>query len=81
MVVLGHPSLAASAGRNGVPTVFIPVSTPGIGSAGHLFRTDGTVLMPLAAARADRLPTVADAVARIVAALRVVPGRAVGVPQ
>jgi hypothetical protein len=37
--------------------------------------------MPLAAARADRLPTVADAVARIVAALRVVPGRAVGVPQ
>ena len=47
MVVLGHPALAARCRRSGAATVFIPVATPGIGSAGHLFRTDGTVLMPL----------------------------------
>ena len=28
--------------------VFIPVATPGIGVAGHLFRTDGVVALPLA---------------------------------
>ena len=44
--------------------------TPGIGSAGHLFRTDGTVLMPLSAVVHDRLPTVADVVGRIVSAMR-----------
>jgi formylmethanofuran dehydrogenase subunit B len=71
MVVLGHPALAASAGRSALPTVFIPVATPGVGSAGHLFRTDGTVLMPLAAVYRDRLPTVADVVGRIGSALRV----------
>jgi len=36
-VVLGHPSFGAAV--QGAGTVFIPVSTPGIGSAGHLFRT------------------------------------------
>ncbi len=73
MIVLGHPALAAAAGRrSAMPTVFIPVATPGIGSAGHLFRTDGTVLMPLAAVYRDRLPTVADAVRRITSALRAV---------
>lgn len=70
MIVLGHPALAAASRRSGVPTVFIPVATPGIGSAGHLFRTDGTVLMPLDAVYRDRLPTVAESVARIAAALR-----------
>jgi len=71
MVVLGHPALAAAAGRrSGLPTVFIPVATPGIGSAGHLFRTDGTVLMPLSAVYRDRLPTVADVAGLILSALR-----------
>lgn len=70
MVVLGHPALAAGLQRPGLSTVFIPVSTPGIGSAGHLFRTDGTVLMPLHAIYGDRLPTVADALGLIVSALR-----------
>ncbi len=69
MVLLGVPALAAVSRREGTPTVFIPVATPGIGSAGHLFRTDGTVLMPLAALYRDRLPTAADVLARIVAAL------------
>jgi len=71
MVVLGHPALAAAAGRrSGLPTVFIPVATPGIGSPGHLFRTDGTVLMPLSAVYRDRLPTVADVAGLILSALR-----------
>jgi formylmethanofuran dehydrogenase subunit B len=49
--------------------VFIPVSTPGIGSAGHLFRTDGSVLMPLRALRDDGLPTVAEVLRRLTQAL------------
>lgn len=71
-VVLGHPALAATCRRPGA--LFIPVATPGIGSDGHLFRTDGTVLMPLAAVRADGLPTVAAVAQRLlplVAARRV----------
>jgi formylmethanofuran dehydrogenase subunit B len=63
-VVLGHPALAAK-----VPwaDVFIPVATPGIGAAGHLFRTDGTIVLPLAAARDDGLPTVTDVIDRLLA--------------
>lgn len=67
-VVLGHPGLAAVlAGQR--DTVFIPVSTPGIGSAGHLFRTDGVVVVPLTALYADRLPTVARVAADLAARL------------
>jgi len=73
MVMLGHPALAAAVAvtgaRGGLPTVFIPVSTPGIGSAGHVFRTDGTVLMPLDAVYRDRLPALADVLGRITAEL------------
>lgn len=66
-VVLGHPALAASCARPG--SVFIPVTTPGIGSAGHVFRTDGTVLMPLHAVRSDELPIVADVAKRLLQSL------------
>jgi len=62
-IVLGHPSFGAAV--QGPGTVFIPVSTPGIGSAGHLFRTDGVVLLPLFAIRDDGLPSVADVLGRI----------------
>ena len=62
-VVLAHPRFAAAV--QGAGTVFIPVSTPGIGSAGHLFRTDGVVLLPLSPVRDDGLPSVADVVGRI----------------
>lgn len=65
-IVLGHPSLAA-----GAADVFIPVSTPGIGSDGHLFRADGVVLLPLHAPRPDALPTVAQVLQRLSAALAV----------
>jgi formylmethanofuran dehydrogenase subunit B len=66
-VVLGHPALAARCAKPG--TVFIPVTTPGIGSAGHVFRTDGTVLMPLHAVRSDGLPTVAEVAKRLLQSL------------
>jgi formylmethanofuran dehydrogenase subunit B len=57
-IVIGHPSLAA------LPAdVFIPVATPGIGHDGHLFRTDGVVMMPLHAVQPTTLPR-ADAVLR-----------------
>ena len=65
LVVLGHPALASSCTRAG--SVYIPVSTPGIGSAGHLFRTDGVVLLPLFPVYADTLPTTADVIDRIAA--------------
>ena len=45
--------------------MFIPVSTPGVGSAGHLFRTDGVVVVPLVAVQADGLPTVAQVAAEL----------------
>jgi len=61
LIVLGPPALAGACTRRG--SVFIAVATPGIGAAGHVFRTDGTVMMPLHAVRDDGLPTVA-AVAR-----------------
>jgi formylmethanofuran dehydrogenase subunit B len=67
-VVLGHPDTPASSAES----VFIPVATPGIGHGGHLFRTDGTVLMPQHALRADPLPGVAQAVAAITAAFETV---------
>ena len=76
-IVLGHPHLAPLAAQG--ESVFIPVSTPGIGSPGHLFRTDGVVLMPLRAAYPDSLPTVADVVGRLTVAvqsLRQQPGAA-----
>ena len=68
LIVLGHPALAASAARPG--SVFIPVSTPGIGSAGHLFRTDGGAVLPLTPLYADRLPTVADVLDHLTLAIR-----------
>jgi formylmethanofuran dehydrogenase subunit B len=63
-IVIGHPSLASLGAE-----VFIPVATPGIGSDGHLFRTDGVVLMPLHAARSETLPTAATVLRRIGSAL------------
>ncbi len=63
LIVLGHPNLGTSCQRKG--SVFVPVSTPGIGSAGHLFRTDGVVLLPLFAVHDDGLPSVADVITQI----------------
>lgn len=43
-VVFGHPALPVPEGDN---VVFIPVATPGIGTGGQLYRSDGTVIVPL----------------------------------
>jgi formylmethanofuran dehydrogenase subunit B len=55
--------LAGGAGAH--DCVFLPVATPGINAAGHLFRTDGIVVVPLVAARDDGLPGVDAVLARI----------------
>lgn len=68
LIVIGHPAQAGACRRAG--SVFLPVATPGIGCAGDLFRTDGTVLMPLHAVRPDPLPTPAQAVGSLLAALK-----------
>jgi formylmethanofuran dehydrogenase subunit B len=68
LVVLGHPAQAAACARR--DAVFIPVATPGIGADGHVFRTDGTVLMPLRAVRPDALPNVAEVAQRLLHAVR-----------
>lgn len=67
LIVLGHPSLEAVAMRPNA--VFLPVSTPGIGSPGHLFRGDGGVVLPLEPIYADALPTVGKVAADIAANL------------
>ena len=68
MLVLGPPALAANCRRSGA--VFIGVSTPGIASDGHVFRTDGTVLMPLSALLRDALPPLAEVAGGILQALQ-----------
>jgi formylmethanofuran dehydrogenase subunit B len=68
LIVLGHPGLEAALGAR-PNTVFIPVSTPGIGSPGHLFRADGGIVLPLAPIYADTLPGVAQVATDIASAL------------
>ena len=68
-IVLGHPRMQeAKAPAHG--RVFIPVSTPGIGSGGHLFRTDGSVLLPLRPLYDDGLPSVSEVVRRLTQAVQ-----------
>ena len=68
LVLLGHPAQAAACARR--DAVFIPVATPGIGVDGHVFRTDGTVLMPLHALRPDASLSVADVAQRLLQAVQ-----------
>ncbi|MEM5339484.1 formylmethanofuran dehydrogenase [Paraburkholderia azotifigens] len=69
-IVLGHPGLAPICADRQAPTLFIPVSTPGIGSPGHLFRVDGGIVLPLVPIYEDTLPGVAQAAAQIEQSLR-----------
>jgi formylmethanofuran dehydrogenase subunit B len=70
LVVLGHPALGESLAARAAPTVFVPVATPGIGSAAHLFRVDGVVMLPLPAVVDDGLPPVAAVAQRLAALLQ-----------
>jgi formylmethanofuran dehydrogenase subunit B len=67
-IVLGPPGMGPRLRQADVAQrcVFVPVATPGLNAAGHLFRTDG-VVVPLVAAREDALPGVAQLVARLLA--------------
>ena len=56
-IVLGPPAMARALPMSGC--VFVPVATPGFNASGHLFRTDGPVVMPVHALRDDGLPGVA----------------------
>ncbi len=44
------------------PDVYIPVATPGVDHAGHVFRTDNVVALRLRKLRDSALPSVAAAV-------------------
>jgi formylmethanofuran dehydrogenase subunit B len=63
-VVLGHPAMEVDC------EVFIPVGVPGIDAAGHLFRTDSSVAVPMPQLRDRGLPDVANVTAAILAALK-----------
>lgn len=69
-IVLGPPGMGARL-QPARDCVFLPVATPGLDAAGHLFRNDG-VVVPLRAARAGELPgvdgVVRDLLARLEAA-------------
>ncbi|MBT2332646.1 formylmethanofuran dehydrogenase [Variovorax paradoxus] len=67
-IVLGHPGMQLPPDAHEL--VFIPVSTPGISSAGHLFRTDGSVLLPLRPVYEDGLPSVGEVVRRLTQAVQ-----------
>ncbi|MCB1955321.1 MAG: formylmethanofuran dehydrogenase [Rhodocyclaceae bacterium] len=67
-IVLAAPAAAATLGDE-TDTVFMPVATPGVHHRGHLFRTDGVVLMPLFALRDDGLPTLAALLGRLADAM------------
>lgn len=54
-VVFAHPALPVPTGE----VVFIPVATPGIGSGGQLYRSDGTVIVPLHPVIDQGLPALA----------------------
>ena len=51
------------------PDVFIPVATPGLDCGGTLFRVDSSVVLPLKKVRENNLPTLAQVISQIEAAL------------
>lgn len=67
-IVLGLPALAQQLGDES-RTLFIPVATPGVHTAGHLCRADGVVMLPLHAAMKTGLPLLADVIRQIQQAL------------
>jgi formylmethanofuran dehydrogenase subunit B len=65
VIVFGHPANADALRARGAPAVFVPVATPGIDLRGHLFRTDGTMLVPLKPARPAALPALDTLLAQL----------------
>lgn len=65
VIALAHPETVFAR----EPDVFIPVGTPGVDHAGHVFRMDSVVCLPLQALRDKELPSLAEAAAAILQAL------------
>lgn len=65
VIALAHPDTPFAR----EPDVFIPVGTPGVDHAGHVFRMDSVVCLPLAALREAEMPSVAEAAMAILACL------------
>jgi formylmethanofuran dehydrogenase subunit B len=64
-IVLGHPEI----GLVEAPAVYIPVGIPGVDHAGHIYRSDGVVALPLRRMRESSLPSAAAVMGAIAAAL------------
>jgi formylmethanofuran dehydrogenase subunit B len=64
-VVVGHPAIDLIR----TPSVFIPVGVPGVDHAGHVFRGDGVVVLPLRQLRKSPLPPTTEVIQSITAAL------------
>ncbi|HET9644983.1 MAG TPA: formylmethanofuran dehydrogenase, partial [Burkholderiaceae bacterium] len=66
-VVLGPPAMSTRLRDTGMldRCIFLPVATPGLNAPGHLFRTDGGIVVPLVPAGPTSLPTVAEVLMRI----------------
>jgi formylmethanofuran dehydrogenase subunit B len=65
VIVLGAPDSKFST----PPAVFIPVATPGLDTGGQQFRVDGSVTLPLTAAKPSTVPTLHTVVDQILAVL------------
>lgn len=65
MIVLGTPGLKLTR----TPDVFIPVGTPGADHAGNIIRCDSVACLPMTDLGRSSLPSAADVVAQIEAAL------------
>lgn len=66
VIVLGAPDSKFET----TPAVFIPVATPGLDCNGQQFRVDGSVTLPLTAAKPSDLPTLTQVIAMIETALQ-----------
>lgn len=66
-IVLGPPAMSNALRDASMlhGCIFIPVATPGLNAAGHLFRTDGPVVLPVFAVRDDALPNAAAVITRL----------------
>ncbi|RZU02708.1 formylmethanofuran dehydrogenase [Rivibacter subsaxonicus] len=69
LVLLATPQRLAALPPRAAPTFAIAVGTPGVDHGGHLFRTEFSVVQPLRALRDTTLPSVAEVVARLQAAM------------
>jgi formylmethanofuran dehydrogenase subunit B len=62
LVVLGHPKIRLVQ----PPTVYIPVGIPGVDHAGHIYRSDAVVSLPLRQLRESRLPAASEILQAII---------------